>query len=130
MRFKPEPEFVVPVDIAPLIDTVFLLLLFFMLTYSTAVQSSIHVTLPKAKTSQTQTGNGVTITLTKDHLIYWQDEAVSESELERRLREVGDDQVILIRADRHAYVDRLMALWDLCRTIGISKVHIATLQQP
>ena len=92
----------VPIDIAPLIDVVFQLLLFFMLTSSFVLHPGIRVALPKATTGRSVTSSTVILTLTKDHLIYWNDELVTLQELRRNLKETNGQQSILIRCDRHA----------------------------
>ena len=116
----------VPVDIAPMIDVVFQQLIYFMLTSSFVLAPGIRINLPKAETGQRLSVSNLVITLTKDHVIYWDETAVSLKELKNRLKKVGDKPV-LIRADRHAYVDKLIELWDLCRDSGHQEVHIATL---
>ena len=119
----------VPIDIAPMIDMVFQLLLFFMLTSSFIIHPGIRVTLPKATTSQTMTRSDIRITLTKDHLIYWDEDILTFKELKKRLNDMGGGKPVLIRADRYAYVDKLVTLWDLCRETGYQEVHIATLSE-
>ena len=117
----------VPLDMAPLIDVVFQLLIFFMLSSSFVLHPGIRVTLPRAETSQPLTSHHLVVTLTKDHLMYWNDDLVTLKELRKRLQGVESNQPILIRADRHAYVDNLIEMWDLCRDAGFRQVHIATL---
>ena len=119
----------VPVDIAPMIDVVFQQLIYFMLTSSFVLHPGIRVTLPKATTSQRIAASNLVISLTKDHVIYWGEEVVTLKELRQRLKQVGGTKPILIRADRHAYVDKLIELWDLCRDTGNQEVHIATLSE-
>jgi biopolymer transport protein ExbD len=119
----------VPLDIAPLIDVVFLLLLFFALTSSVVLSPGIRVALPKAATGKTLGASHVVITLTKEHVVYWEEEPVTLAALRQRLRQPGGQQPILIRADRHAYVDRLVELWDLCRDAGVREIHIATISE-
>ena len=119
----------VAVDIAPLIDVVFQLLLFFMLTSSFILQPGIRVVLPKAQTSQSITASNLVITLTKDHLVYWDEEVVTLKELRAKLKRAGGHKPILIRADRHAYIERLIGLWDLCRDAGYHEIHIGTLPE-
>ncbi len=119
----------VPIDIAPMIDVVFLQLIYFLLTSSVVLHPGIRVRLPKAATGQRMTTSSVVITLTKEHLVYWGDEVVTLAELRRKLEGAGGLRPVLIRADRHAYVNRLVELWDLCRTTGYEEVHIATLAE-
>lgn len=128
MRLARKLTDTVPVDIAPLIDVVFQMLIYFMLTSSFVVQNpGIRVNLPKAATSQTVSRSNIIVTLTKDHLIYWEQEVVTMKDLRERLKKTGGQKPVLIRADQHAYVNRLIELWDLCRDSGFKEVHIATL---
>ena len=126
---RQRPFEAVAVDIAPLIDMVFQLLIFFMLTSSFILQPGIRVVLPKAQTSQTIAASNLVITLTKDHLVYWDDEVVTLKELRVRLTRAGGQKPVLIRADRHAYVEKLIEIWDLCRDTGCREVHIGTLPE-
>ena len=112
-----------------MIDVVFQQLIYFMLTSSFVLNPGIPVHLPKASTSQrVQTAN-LSITLTKDHVIYWDEELVTLKELREKLKSIGGGKPVFIRADRHAYVDKLIELWDLCRDAGYSEVHIGTLAE-
>ena len=117
----------VPVDVAPMIDVVFQQLIYFMLTSSFVIQPGIRIALPKAATSQQTTVSSLVITLTKDHLVYWEERVVTLKELRKYLQHAEGRKPVLIRADRHAYVEKLIELWDLCRDEGFSEVHIATL---
>jgi len=117
----------VPVDVAPLIDVVFQQLIYFMLTSSFILQPGIRISLPKAASSKQLSTSMLVITLTKDHVVYWNDEVVTLRELRERFTRTGTHKPVLIRSDRHAYVDKLIELWDLCRETGFHEVHIATL---
>jgi len=119
----------VPVDIAPMIDIVFQQLIYFMLTSSFIVSPGIRVALPKAASSQTVSASNLVITLTKDHVVYWEDQVVTIKEVRERLKKLGSERAVMIRADRYAYVDKLIQLWDLCREAGVQQVHIATLPE-
>ena len=129
IRLAKRPFEPVPVDIAPLIDVVFQLLLFFMLTYSFVLYPGIRISLPKAATGKQLAASNLVITLTKDHVIYWDEEVVTVKGLRTRLKQAGGNKPVLIRADRHAYVEKLIELWDLCRDAGYQEVHIATLSE-
>ena len=119
----------VPVDIAPLIDVVFQQLIYFMLTSSFILHPGIRITLPKASTSQQITSSTLVITLTKDHVIYFDNQVVTLKELRGKLKAAKGEKPVLIRSDRFAYVDKLIELWDLCRDTGFREVHIATLPE-
>ena len=119
----------VPVDVAPMIDVVFQQLIYFLLTSSFVLHPGIHVRLPKASTGQNLSLSNLVVTLTKDHVIYLFEDVVTLKELRRKLKSFEGHKPVLIRADRHAYVDKLIELWDLCRESGYQEVHIATLSE-
>ncbi len=114
-------------DIAPLIDVVFLLLIFFMLTSSFIFQPGIKINLPKAVTSEVLHEQNVVITVTSGNLIYLNDKAITSKELTRHLKQIAkENKPLLIKADRKASLGRVVEVWDICRASGLSKVNIAT----
>ena len=116
------------INVTPLVDVMLVLLIIFMVT-APMLQQGIDVILPKASTSQRASVSGMTITLTKDHLVYLDEELVTSKELRRKLTGVGGGKPVSIRADRFAYVGKLIELWDVCRDTGFREVHIATLPE-
>ena len=113
-------------DIAPLIDVVFLLLIFFMLTSSFISQPGIPVNLPKALTGKLLKEKRVILTITKDNVYYLDNNLVEKSKLKDELKKVAEkDQSICIRGDEAVTLGRLAEVWDLCRETGISKTNIA-----
>lgn len=118
------------IDIAPLIDVVFQLLIFFMLTSSFVMQPGIKVNLPKAVTSQVIEEENLVITVSSENVIYINEKVVSLNELKDLLnRFVKKGKAILIKSDRRASLGRVVEVWDMCRESGISQVNIATNQE-
>ncbi len=116
-------------DLTPLIDCVFNLLLFFMLTSSFILMPGIRINLPKALTSEAIPEKGVVVTVTEENLIYLNERAVTLADLASRLEQAAaKHQSLLIRADRRASLGKVVEVWDLCRDIGITQVNIATTQ--
>ena len=108
-------------DIAPLIDVVFLLLIFFMLTSSFIFQPGIKINLPKAVTSEVLHEQNVVITVTSGNLIYLNDKAITSKELTRHLKQIAkENKPLLIKADRKASLGRVVEVWDICRASGLS----------
>lgn len=118
------------IDIAPLIDVVFQLLIFFMLSSSFTFQSGINVKLPKAVTSDVIKEENFIVTITGENVIYLNGAVTTLKELKQQLgRPAGKDRPLLIKADRRASVGRIVDVWDLCRALGIEKINIATDQE-
>lgn len=118
------------IDIAPLIDVVFQLLIFFMLTSSFIFQPGIKINLPKAVTSEVIQEESLIITITGENLIYLENKSIAIEELKSRLKEASrGNRPLLIKADRHSSLGRVVEVWDLCREASISQINIATSQE-
>ncbi|MBL7156927.1 MAG: biopolymer transporter ExbD [Candidatus Omnitrophica bacterium] len=117
-------------DIAPLIDVVFLLLIFFMLTSSFIFQPGIKINLPKALTSEVIQRENLIIVITDESAIYISERQIDSEELSSRLKIAAQEsKQILIKADRKASLGRVVEVWDMCRAEGIQKINIATTQK-
>lgn len=115
------------IDLAPLVDVVFLLIIFFMLTSSFVRQPGIMVRLPKAITSEALEERNVIITITAEGEIFLDEEPITINELSSKLVEAAKaERYLLIKADQKASLGRVVEVWDLCRKNGISQVSIAT----
>ena len=116
-------------DIAPLVDVIFQLLIFFMLSSSFTFQSGINVKLPKAVTSDVIKEENFIITITNDDTIYINSRISTIKKLSEELKDFKKNRrPILIKADRRARVGSVVDVWDLCRNLGIEKINIATNQ--
>jgi len=133
MRFKRHMELehgLKQIDIAPLIDMVFQLLIFFMLTSSFVIQPGIKVNLPKAITSEVVKFENVELVISSENVTYLNGKVITTAELRTLLAQVAKKkQSILIKADRRASLGRVVEIWDMCRDLGIAQINIATNQE-
>ncbi|MFH1848272.1 MAG: biopolymer transporter ExbD [Candidatus Omnitrophota bacterium] len=131
MRFRRHVELEKgQLDIAPLIDVVFNLLIFFMLTSSFIFQPGIKINLPKAVTSEVLHEKSLIIMITSHNHIYLNDRAITAAELNSRLKLAAkENKPLLIKADRRASLGKVVEIWDMCRDEGISQINIATAQE-
>jgi len=124
-RRRRDPE----INLAPLVDIVFLLVIFFMVT-STFItpESGLPVDLPQA-VSGTERPQGVpTVDVKADGTVYWKGEAVSDEKLMTVLRAAlaGDQEgTVLLRADRKTPHGRVVQVMDIVRRAGAKRVAIA-----
>ena len=115
------------VDLTPLIDIVFQLLIFFLLTATFQDTPSFKVKLPKAKnTDVTKESKAVVVTLAPDGTYEVEGKTVDASELELRLCAAaqGESKGVSIKADEstpHKYVVEVMGL---AKTCGLEKLNI------
>lgn len=115
------------VDLTPLVNVFFLLLIFFMFTSSFIFQPGIKVNLPKALTSEVIQQENVVIVITHDDRVYLNDREITPEELSSNLRIIAKEKAsLLIKADSRASLGRIVEIWDMCRAQGVSQINIAT----
>jgi biopolymer transport protein ExbD len=118
------------IDITPLVDMIFQLLIFFLLTSSFVVsQAGIKVNLPKAVTSDVLNDETFVITVNKNDALFIVDKPVSMKDLSLKLESLSKKKAVLLRADKKASLGSIVSVWDLCREKGMQKVNIATIQE-
>lgn len=118
------------IDIAPLIDIIFQLLIFFMLTSSFVIQPGIKVNLPKAVTSEAVKLENIELVISGENVTYLNGKVITTQELKNLLKQVAKrKQPILIKADKRAALGRVVEIWDMARDLGIEQINIATDQE-
>lgn len=116
-------------DIAPLIDVVFLLLIFFMLTSSFVFQPGIRVNLPKAVTSEVLHKELLVVAISGENEVFINERPVSYDELVSRITVAArDEQPLLIKADKESNLGKAIEVWDICRQMEVRQINIATTQ--
>ena len=118
------------IEIIPMIDTMFFLLVFFMVaTLSMAVQRGVPVNLPHAASARDEIKQVVTLTLTKEGTLFFdKEELASPAEAALRLASQtgADAQVsVVINADRAVEHGRVVDLMDAVRQAGVTRIAIA-----
>jgi len=118
------------IEIIPMIDTMFFLLVFFMIaTLSMTLQRGMPVNLPTAKSSTEPLPEQVSLTLTEEGTLYYNKEAITFDELEKRLvhlRQFSAEPSLLINADEQVAHGKVIKVMDLIRLSGITSMSIAT----
>jgi len=119
------------VDMTPLVDVVFLMLIFFMISTSFTVSNSLKLDLPNSRaTQQAQEDKKVVISIDANGGLFVQDEAVQDGDLRRRILNIskGDPTMrIVLRADADARHKRVVYVLDTVRELGMGKIGIATM---
>jgi biopolymer transport protein ExbD len=111
-------------DLTPLIDMVFLLLIFFLLT-SFFVRPSIPVALPEAAYTEITEHQDITITIEKDGTIFLNGKSVSERGFVSAMRRLDfslDDKQVVIQADKEVPFGRVIQVMDLTKKAGVKNI--------
>ena len=113
-----------------MVDVVFLLIIFFMVsTTFITLESGLPVDLPQAASAQAQSTEVPTVSITSEQAIFLGGSQVAESELVQVLRaqlEASGQGAVVLRADQavpHCVAVRVM---DLIKQAGAQRVQIAT----
>jgi biopolymer transport protein ExbD len=129
-------------DLIPLINVVFLLLIFFMLSSSMVFQAGIPVELPVAAQPEMRAAEKLIATVTANGLLFFNDKPLDWDDLERELRGVVHDRrevlsrrqpegagdgglLLVLRADRSAPYARVVEIMALARAQNLG-VYLVT----
>ena len=119
--------------IIPMIDIIFFLLVFFMMSMLTmVVQKSINLNLPKA-TARMNLEKTIPIAITSNGQIYVEKEKISHSALKKRMeieKNRNPDVSIVLRADSKSEHGDFVFVLDQLKSVGIHKIGIATEAKP
>ena len=124
------------IEITPLIDVVFLLLIFFMVSSNFVQKQGVSVTLPTTEAATANVSNAIEIVLDTSGTYFVAGEPVGDerNQLLTALRSVVgsldaqalSEQPIEIRADASATHQSVVRALDVCATLGLVRVSLAT----
>jgi biopolymer transport protein ExbD len=118
------------INITPLLDLAFVLLIIFMIT-TPLLENSMSLVIPSSSTTNPPINSSQvqTVSIDRDETIRFNNEAIDLETLTRelvRLKQANPDLAIVIRPDRELPVQELVTLMDALRRAQITKVGIAT----
>lgn len=114
-------------DLTPLIDVMFLLLLYFVLTMSAdnSAQMPINLSSVTGKNEKQET-KFYAITVTSGNLYFAGDEPVAPEKLEENLKLIRKSfDVVLIRGDNESDLGAILKVWESCKKAGFENIKIA-----
>ena len=122
-RVRVEPEF----SLAAMIDVIFLLLMFFMLTSNTVTNSALNLQLPSSS-SKTMADRSLTVSI-KDGIFYLDNKPVPKANLEAAIRGVartldasGKSNTMNIASDKTEQVDNVVFVLDIAQRLKLKTV--------
>jgi len=125
------------VMMAPLIDCVFLLLMFYAVTAQFVSDERLKLKLPEAKTAE-QAGSEVAdrssvVVVAADGTVWIDERLVPESELEARIRQMvaeAPERAIILRGDRDADYGVVVHVLDIARSVGAKTIQMSAERPP
>ena len=120
--------------IIPMIDIIFFLLVFFMMsTLYMVEQRTLSVNLPPAATSQAELHKNTAITVTREGRVLVEQEDIPLELLRTRIQAQlarRADAAFILRADKQAEYGRVVAVLDELKAMGIRRIAVATEAAP
>ena len=120
-------------NVTPLIDLAFALLIIFMITAPLLQQTiDINVPLESPRPQQEQQIEPIMLSIDNSGQFFWGNEPVGDNEMESRLQlvsETDEPPVIQIRADAQLPYQRVVNLLDLVKGAGLGKISLETRAQ-
>jgi biopolymer transport protein ExbD len=119
-------------NLTPLIDVVFLQLIYFMLTSSFIMQPGIKINLPEATAVETITEKEVIVSISEEGIIYYRDIPVTLEQREKSLaRDISPDVhiTLIVKGDKKAEHGVVVKVMDTARRVGINKIAVATMPE-
>jgi biopolymer transport protein ExbD len=130
MKFRKSKEDEPHISIAPLIDIVFLLLIFFMVTSHFDIASGVKIDLPKVGQKAISDGkdNKITLVIDKSGEVYLEGEKISNESLQKKLKDFskkGGLTQLILQADKDTAHGKVVEIMDLAKSSGVNSIVIA-----
>ena len=132
MKIRRRKNTVPGVDLTPMIDVVFQLILFFLVSTTFAVLPAINVNLPESETSQAQPVAGITVTATSDGRLFFNEEKVTVQTLDKKLKNFDtegkkrEEYPVTLEADEQVMNGTIVKIFDVLRKNGFVAVNLRT----
>ena len=129
MQLSIKPKKKITLNLTSLIDVLFILIIFFVVSSTFLEQPGIKLNLPEAATSETHAVQKVVLYIDKEEHIFLNDDPISQEEVAEKVEQMiaaQTDKSLVLKADdkvSHGLVIRIM---DALRKKGIYKIVIST----
>jgi len=116
------------VDMSPLIDCVFILLIFFIVTTTFVEETGVEVDKPQASSAVQLEKNSILIALTDQGQVVYGGQEIGIAGVQSQVRRIlqKEDVPIIIQADENASSGMLVRIVDECKLAGAQKVSVST----
>ena len=129
MRFREGKNLIVRIDISPLVDVVFLLVIFFAVSTTFVEMSGLKLSLPVSSSTAEKESDEITVFLTETGEILYRGSSINQNELQKQLREdlkISDSKFVIIKADEKSQHGDVVTVMDAARNAGAEGMTIAT----
>lgn len=132
MRIKKKSQDVDQVDVSPLIDMVFILLIFFMVTTTFTKEMKLDLDRPAAAAASLVGGKVIRVYIDSGAEVYIDNQPIKIWALQSKVRDLlrtSTDKSVLVVTDTNIPVDNLIDVIDECRMAGAKDVAVSTTKE-
>ncbi len=130
MQFRIKRYIKPVINIASLVDVLFLLLIFFMVTSAFVEQPNIKLELPATRHSEVSKVERTVLTISRDGQLFLKEKPVEKQNLEKELRRLRLDtgeEVLVLKADKMVPYGDVVDVMDNAKGAGFKKVVAPTI---
>ena len=132
MRFRPKKQEVDNIDVSPLIDMVFILLIFFMVTTTFVKDMKLEINRPSASSASKSDSKVIRVYIDNTASIYIDNQPVKVWAIQSKLRGLlrsSSNKSVLVVSDDTIPVEKLIDVVDECRMSGAKDVAVSTTKE-
>lgn len=132
MRFRPKKQDVDNIDVSPLIDMVFILLIFFMVTTTFVKDMKLEINRPSASSASKSDGKVIRVYIDNSGEVYIDNQPVKVWAIQSKLRGLlrsAKEKSVLVISDDTIPVEKLIDVVDECRMSGAKDVAVSTTKE-
>jgi biopolymer transport protein ExbD len=121
----------IEINMTPMLDVVFILLIFFIVTTSFIREAGVNIDRPEANTSSTLPQQAITVAITAHNKVWIDQRQIEPQSIRRnieRLLSESPESTIIIQADKFAQTGLLIEALDQCKLAGARNIAVATTQ--
>lgn len=116
------------IDMTPMLDIVFIMLIFFIVTTSFVKEAGVEVNRPEAESTKTQSNNAIMVAITQDNLIWINRRQVDPRAVRRNVERLlfeSPESSVVIQADEFSQTGLLVKVMDQIKLAGVENIAIA-----
>ena len=133
MRFREKRITKSIINLTPMVDMLFLILLFFLVTSSFIEQPNIKLELPSTKYASTSKLEERVLTISQDGKFFFQNKPVERNNLVSVLKNAfskQDDKTLVLRADKNVPYGVVIDVMDAAKGAGLRRILAPTVLEP
>jgi biopolymer transport protein ExbD len=124
-----DPDAETSIELSPMIDCVFILLIFFIVTTVFVEEPGVEIVKPDATLDEKLEKNSIIIAISSDNKVVYGGKEVGVAGVGARVRQLltKDDLPVIIQADSHSDHGVFSDVWSAVKNAGAKKISLSTL---